>query len=81
VVLQRIYAKCVDGQADIAKRRIAEALRPALTEEQQLIADELGAVMNQLDLDAVRHLVATARKQADPGHGTSVDKKEEGPRQ
>lgn len=26
-VLLRIYAKCIDGQREIAKRRIAEALR------------------------------------------------------
>lgn len=26
-MLLRIYAKCIDGEHDIAKRRIAEALR------------------------------------------------------
>jgi hypothetical protein len=30
-VLLRIYAKCIDGQDAIAKRRIAEALRRTAT--------------------------------------------------
>jgi integrase len=31
-VLLRIYAKCIDGQHEIAKRRISEALRDAAAE-------------------------------------------------
>ena len=40
-VLLRIYAKCIDGQHDIAKRRIAEALRDGTGDQ----ADSPGTVL------------------------------------